>query len=75
MTTRIRLLAGMITLGGAALLATPTPASSTVSADVLDPLGRWYCCGFDSNGDGRADSYCCYSSGCSSTTRGCVRAG
>ena len=39
MTNRIRLFAGAVTLAGAALLASPTPAFSTMYRDVLDPLG------------------------------------
>lgn len=75
MTKRIRLFAGSITLAGAALLASASPAYSTMSRDRLDPLGTRFCCGGDTNGDGRPDSYCCYASGCSAGTRGCVRAG
>jgi hypothetical protein len=73
MTNRIRLLAGSITLAGAALLVSPSPAYSTMSRDVLDPLGTRFCCGSDLNGDGRADSFCCYSGGCTAGPRGCTQ--
>ena len=53
MTNRIRLLACSITFAGAALLATATPAHSTMSRDRLDPLGTRFCCGSDTDGDGR----------------------
>ena len=73
MKNRIRLLAGSITLAGAALLALPTPASSTMSWDVLDPLGTRFCCSGDTNGDGNPDSYCCFSTGCVVGPAGCQR--
>lgn len=73
MTHRIRLLAGSITLAGAALLMSPSPAYSTMSREVFDPLGTRFCCGGDTNGDGRADSYCCYPTGCSAGAGGCQR--
>lgn len=75
MKHRIRLFAGAITLAGAALLASPSPAFSTMARELIDPLGTRFCCSGDTNGDGRADSYCCYPTGCSSGPRGCVRAG
>jgi hypothetical protein len=75
MKNQLRLLSGIIAFVGAGLLMTPERAFSTATNDVLDPLGRRFCCGYDSNGDGKADSYCCYDSGCSSGPRGCVRAG
>ena len=75
MKNRIRLFAGIITLAGAALLASPNPAYSTMSRMLLDPLGTKFCCSGDTDGDGRSDSYCCYSTGCSAGPRGCVRAG
>lgn len=73
MKNRIRLLAGSITLAGAALLASPSPAYATMSLERLDPLGTRFCCGSDTNGDGKPESYCCYSSGCSAGGSGCVR--
>jgi hypothetical protein len=73
MTNRIRLFAGSVTLAGAALLATASPAHSTMSREMLDPLGTRYCCGADTNGDNRQDSFCCYSTGCSIGPLGCVK--
>lgn len=73
MKTRIRLFAGAVTLAGAALLASPTPAHSTMSRMLLDPLGTKFCCSGDTNGDGRSDSYCCYPTGCSAGPGGCVK--
>lgn len=73
MTHRIRLLAGSITLAGAALLASPSPAYSTMSREVLDPLGTRFCCGGDTNGDGKSDAYCCFSTGCAAGPGGCQR--
>jgi hypothetical protein len=73
MTTRIRLLAGSVTFAGAALLASATPAYSTMSLDLLDLQGTRYCCGSDTNGDGQADSYCCYRTGCTAGPGGCTR--
>lgn len=74
MTNRIRLFAGSVALAGAALLATATPAHSTMAREKLDPLGTRHCCGADTNGDGRADIYCCFSTGCSVGPAGCTRA-
>jgi hypothetical protein len=71
MKTRIRLLAGMTTLTGAALLVSPQPAYSTMSLDQLDPLGTRYCCAVDTDGDRRGDTYCCYRSGCTIDSTGC----
>jgi hypothetical protein len=65
--------AATVTFAGGALLASATPVSSTMT--IREDFGLRYCCGFDSNGDGRADSWCCYDTGCSSTPRGCVRVG
>lgn len=73
MSNRIRLFAGAITLAGAALLASPSPAFSTMSRDVLDPLGTKFCCSGDTNGDGRTDSYCCFPTGCGVGPGGCQR--
>jgi hypothetical protein len=69
--TRLRMASGMVTVVGAALLASSDPAHSTMPPD----LGPRFCCGYDSNGDGRADSWCCYDTGCSSGPRGCIRVG
>lgn len=75
MISRIRLLAGSITLAGAALLGSPQHANATMPKILIeDPFGTRYCCGSDTNGDGKPDTYCCYSSGCSSSPNGCVRA-
>jgi hypothetical protein len=71
MNARIRLFAGTITLAGAALLASPSPAYSTMSLDKLDPLGTRFCCGVDTNGDGKAETICCYTTGCSIDPTGC----
>jgi hypothetical protein len=68
---RLRLMAGIVTLAGGAIVASPTAASSTM---VQNPLRTRFCCGFDSNGDGKAESYCCYDTGCSAGPFGCVRA-
>jgi hypothetical protein len=74
MTNRIRLLAGAVTLAGAALLGAPSSANATMVRELIeDPFGRRFCCGIDTNGDGKADSYCCYNTGCSATASGCVR--
>lgn len=73
MKNRIRLFAGSVTLAGAALLTTATPAHSTMARVVLDPLGGRYCCGFDSDRDGRAETYCCFATGCTVGPAGCQR--
>lgn len=73
MSHRIRLFAGAVTLAGAALLLSARPAYSTMSRDLLD-LGNRFCCGADTNGDGKADSFCCYREGCAVGPTGCVRA-
>jgi hypothetical protein len=73
MTNRIRLLAGSVTLAGAAVLATASPAYSTMARALIDPLGTTYCCAGDTNGDGVKDSYCCYPSGCYIGPGGCQR--
>lgn len=73
MTKRIRLLAGSITLAGAALLASPDVAHSTMSRERLDPLGTKFCCGGDADGDGRTETYCCFSTGCATGPTGCTR--
>lgn len=75
MKSRIRMFAGAIIVAGAALLVSPSPAHSTMSKVLLDPLGTKFCCSGDTDGDGRSDSYCCYSTGCSAGPRGCVRVG
>jgi len=74
MTNRIRLFACSVALAGAALLGTASPAHSTMSREVLDPLGTRHCCGADTNGDGKSDIYCCFSTGCSVGPAGCTRA-
>jgi hypothetical protein len=71
MKIHMRLLAGMITFSGAALLASPQQAYATMSLDQADPLGTRYCCGLDTDGDRRADTYCCYRSGCTIDGSGC----
>ena len=68
--TRLRMMAGAIVLMGASLLASPTPASSTM---IPNPLRITYCCGWDGNGDGRPEIFCCFDTGCSAGPRGCVR--
>ena len=73
MMNRMRMLAGSITLAGAVLLASPNTASSTMSWNVLDPLGTRFCCSGDTNGNGTADSYCCYPTGCTVGPGGCQR--
>ncbi len=73
MKNRIRLFAGLITLTGAALLGSPSPAYSTMSSALLDPLGTKFCCGGDRDGDGVTETYCCFSSGCSVGPTGCQR--
>lgn len=70
---RIRLFAGAITLAGAALLVSPSPAHSTMSRMLLDPLGTKFCCSGDTNGDGSAESYCCFTTGCTVGPSGCLR--
>lgn len=73
MKMRISLLAGAVTFAGAALLASATPAYSTMDPDS-DPLaGYRYCCASDSNGDGKADFYCCFRDGCQVGPGGCSR--
>jgi hypothetical protein len=74
MTSRIRLLAGSITLAGAVLLGSPDGANATMVRELVDdPFTRRFCCGADTNGDGRPDMYCCYNTGCSASANGCVR--
>lgn len=68
--TRLRTMASVVIFMGASLLVAPTPASSTI---LPDPTRITYCCGFDRNGDGRPEIFCCFDTGCSATARGCVR--
>jgi hypothetical protein len=72
MKINLRMTAGAIILAGSALLASPTPASSTVAID--NGFRYRFCCASDTNGDGQAESYCCYSTGCAIGPTGCVRA-
>jgi hypothetical protein len=75
MISRIRLLAGSVTLAGAALLGSSGQANATMPKILIeDPFGTRYCCAADTNGDGKPDLYCCYGSGCSASGSGCVRA-
>lgn len=74
MRSRIRLLAGMTTFAGAALLVSPTPAYSTMTLDPFDDdAGTTYCCAVDTDGDRRGDTWCCFTSGCSINSTGCRR--
>lgn len=74
MLTRNRLLAASVVVAGAALLASPATVEATPmpTAFLNDLLRGRYCCGVDTNGDHRADTYCCYLSGCAIDSRGCV---
>jgi hypothetical protein len=73
MTNRIRLFAGTIIFAGTALLLSARPAYSTMALNPVD-LGTRFCCVADTNGDGKADTYCCFRSGCEVAPTGCVRA-
>jgi hypothetical protein len=74
MLDRIRLFAGAVVLAGAALLASPKPAEATMSLPISELLRTRFCCGGDSNGDRRPETYCCFSTGCAVGPTGCVRA-
>jgi len=69
----LRLLAGTITLAGATLLMTPSTAEATMRLPINDPFRTRFCCGSDTNGDGKPESYCCYTGGCSAGPQGCLR--
>ncbi|HEX6038302.1 hypothetical protein [Longimicrobium sp.] len=73
MTNRIRVLAGSITLAGGALLLSARPAYSTMVLNPVD-LGDRFCCAGDLNGDGKAETFCCYRGGCAVGPTGCTRA-
>lgn len=77
MRSRIRLFAGITTFAGAALLMSAQPAYSTMILDPgdddADDGGRQYCCAVDTNGDGRGETWCCFSTGCSINSTGCRR--
>lgn len=76
MLHRIRLIAGAITLAGAALLTSPDPAHSTMRLPLDNPFeGTRFCCGYDADGDRKPEAYCCHSTGCSAGPGGCVRVG
>ncbi len=76
MISTIRLIAGMITFAGAALLLSAQPAHSTM---ILNPLekgddgGKRYCCAVDLDGDRRSETLCCFATGCSINATGCRR--
>lgn len=72
MTNRIRLFAGAIIFAGTLLLSA-RPAYSTMALNPVD-LGTRFCCVGDSNGDGKADTYCCHRTGCEIGPTGCIRA-